>query len=175
MCLRNRGAARKDFGEEAAAKGSYHGADLIGRDDRAVELVRLISELFVELFPTYLAGEAVAFIDIETFLDATARGRDLGVDLVNVVIDVDLVGDRALVAVFHDEVLIKEADGLLRRRRGEADEIGVEVFEHLAPKIVDGAVTFIGDDEVEGLDRDSGIVGDRKRFLPKQKSNGRDA
>src|SRR5213594_1993142 len=73
-----------------------------------------------------------------------------------------------LVSVFHDEVLIKEADGLLRRRGGEADEIGVEVFEHLAPEIVDGAVAFIGDDEVEGLDRDVRVVNDRRWLFPKR-------
>src|SRR5437870_13709782 len=168
MCLRNRGAARKDFGEEAAAKGSYHGADLIGRDDRAVKLVRLISEVFVELFPTYFAGEAVAFIDIETFLDATTARCYLSVYLVNVIGDVHVVGDGVLVSVFHDEVLIKEADRLLRRRGGEADEVGVEVFEHLAPEIVDGAVAFIRDDEVEGLDRDVRVVNDRRRLFPKR-------
>jgi hypothetical protein len=32
-----------------------------------------------------------------------------------------------------------------------ADEIGVELFEHLAPKIVDGAVAFIGDDKIEDI------------------------
>src|SRR6267154_2186171 len=50
----------------------------VGHDDGAVELVRLISQVFVELFPADFAGEAVAFIDIETFFDAAARGRDLG-------------------------------------------------------------------------------------------------
>ena len=39
--------------------------------------------------------------------------------------------------------------------------VGVEVFEHLPPEIVDGAVAFIGDDEVEFLDREGGIVFDR--------------
>src|SRR5262249_6878008 len=38
-CLRNYGAAGKDFSEQPVAKGSYHGADLIGRDNGAVELV----------------------------------------------------------------------------------------------------------------------------------------
>jgi hypothetical protein len=64
------------------------------------------------------------------------------------------------VAIFHDEILLEEGDGLERGRGGEADEEGVEVFEHLPPEIVDGAVAFIGDDEVEELDRDGGIVGD---------------
>ena len=32
--------------------------------------------------------------------------------------------------------------------------MGVEVFQHLAPEIVDGAVALVGDDDVEGLDRE---------------------
>ena len=38
--------------------------------------------------------------------------------------------------------------------------IGVEVFEHLAPEVVDGAVAFVGDDDVEGLDGDGRVVFD---------------
>ena len=40
------------------------------------------------------------------------------------------------------------------------DEKGVEVFEHLPPEIVDGAVALVGDDEIEFLDRHGGVVGD---------------
>src|SRR5207302_810497 len=144
------------------------GADLIGRNDGAIELIRRIGEIFVKLFPPDLTCEAFAFIDVETFLDATALRSDLRVYLVNVIGDVHVVRDGVLVSVLHDEVLIKEADGLLRRRGGEADEIGVEVFEHLTPEIVDGAVAFIGDDEVEGLDRDVRVVDDRRRLFPKR-------
>jgi hypothetical protein len=43
---------------------------------------------------------------------------------------------------------------------GEANEQGIEVFEDLPPKIVDGAVAFIGNNEVEGFDRDGGVVDD---------------
>ena len=64
-------------------------------------------------------------------------------------------------AVFHHEVLIEEAEGLLAGRGGEADEVGVEVFEHLAPEVVDGAVALVGDDDVEGLDGDGRVVFDR--------------
>jgi hypothetical protein len=42
-CLRNGGAAGKDVGEEPVAKGADDGADLIGRDDGAVKLVRFVS------------------------------------------------------------------------------------------------------------------------------------
>jgi hypothetical protein len=34
--------------------------------------------------------------------------------------------------VFHDEVLLEEAEGLLGRLGGEADERGIEVFEQLS-------------------------------------------
>ena len=64
------------------------------------------------------------------------------------------------IGVLHDEVLVEEAEGLLGRRGGEADERGVEVFQHLTPEVVDGAVALVGDDEVEGLDGDGGVVGD---------------
>ena len=62
--------------------------------------------------------------------------------------------------VFHHEVLIEEPDRLLRRSGGEADEEGIEVFQHLPPEAVDGAVALVGDDEVEGFDGDGRVVGD---------------
>ncbi len=37
----------------------------------------------------------------------------------------------------------------------------VEILQHLAPQVVDRAVRFVGDDDVEGLDRDRRVVGDR--------------
>ncbi len=43
--------------------------------------------------------------------------------------------------------------------------MGVEVFEDLPPEPVDGAVAFVGDDEVEGLDGDGWIVGDVLRAV----------
>ena len=86
-------------------------------------------------------------------------------DAVDLVTDVDAVGDGALVVVFHDEVLVEKTDGLLGRRGGEADEEGVEIFEHLPPEAVDGAVALVGDDEIERLDGDGGVVGDVLRAV----------
>ena len=83
---------------------------------------------------------------------------DFGANAVNVVADIHAICDGALVGIFADEIFIEEADGLLARRGGETDEKGVEVFEHLAPQIVDGAMAFVGDDEVECFDRDHRIV-----------------
>ena len=61
-------------------------------------------------------------------------------------------------AVLHDEVLPEEAKGLLRRGGGEADQRGVEVLQDLPPEVVDGAVAFVGHDDVEGLDGYGGVV-----------------
>ena len=62
--------------------------------------------------------------------------------------------------VFHHEVLVEEPDGLLGGRGGEADKERIEVFQHLPPEIVDGTVAFVGDDEIERLDGNGGVVGD---------------
>jgi len=44
---------------------------------------------------------------------------------------------------------IEEAERLERRRGSEADDAGVKVFQHLPPQVIDGAVAFVGDDEVK--------------------------
>ena len=46
----------------------------------------------------------------------------------------------------------------------EADQVGVEVVEHLLPEVVDAAVALVDDDEVEALDRHGGVV-DHLLFL----------
>ena len=142
-----------------------HRADLVLGDHVAVELVGIVLEVVVELLPALLARLAVALVDVEAGVDLGALGGDLGLDAIDVVVDVDAVGHGLLVVVFHDEVLIEEAEGLLGRRGGEADQMGVEVFQHLAPEIVDRAVALVGDDDVEGLDRECRVVFDRRRFL----------
>ncbi len=79
-------------------------------------------------------------------------------DAIDLVAYVDAISDGALVGVFGDQVLVEEAQGVFRGRGGQADEEGVEVLEHLAPEVVDRAVALVGDDEVEGLDGDVGVV-----------------
>ena len=58
---------------------------------------------------------------------------DLGTDAVDVVVDVDPVGHCLLVRVFHDQVLVEKAESLLVGGGGQADQIPVEVFQHLPP------------------------------------------
>ena len=73
----------------------------------------------------------------------------MGLDLVDAEVHVDAVGHRLVVGVLHDQVLPEEPEGLLGRRRGEADEMGVEVLQHLPPEAVDRPVALIDDDDVE--------------------------
>ncbi len=57
-------------------------------------------------------------------------------------------------------VLMEEAECLRTGGGGEADQVGVEVFEDLTPHAVDGPVALVDDDEVEVLDRNVRVVGD---------------
>ena len=123
------------------------------------------SKIFVQLLPAHRAGLPVALVHVVAGVDLGAAFGDLGVDAVDVVVDVDAVGDRLFVAVLHHQVLIEKAEGLLVGRGGKADQVGVEVFQHLAPEIVDRAVAFVGNDDIEGLDRDGRVVFDGQRFF----------
>ena len=67
--------------------------------------------------------------------------------------------------VLHDEVLVEEAEGLFRGRGGEADDVSVEIVEHLAPEVVDGAVALIRDDKVEHFNGNGRVVSDGDLIL----------
>ena len=157
--LGNESATGEEFGEKGVLECLNDGADLRLDHDGAVEIAGFVNEVFVQTRPAGGAGFLAALIDVEAFLDHAASLGDIGFDPVDLVANIDAIGHGALVVVLHDEVLVEKADGLLRGRGGEADDEGVEVFEDLPPEAVDGAVTFVGDDEIEGLDRDGGIVG----------------
>src|SRR2546427_12393755 len=85
-------------------------------------------------------------------INRRASLADLSSDLVDVEIHVDPVRDGLLMRVLHDEVLVEEAEGDLGRRGGEPDQVCIEVLQDLTPEIVDRAVAFVNDDNVEGLD-----------------------
>ena len=119
-------------------------------------------KVLVQLLPAHGAGQPVALVHVVAGLDLVEPPSVIcGADAVDVVVDVDAVGHGLLVAVFHDQVLVEEAEGLLGGRGGEADQVGVEVLQHLPPEVVDGAVALVGDDDVEGLDGDRRVVGQR--------------
>ena len=151
-------AAGEDLGEQLVAEGADDGADLVHRDDVAVELLGLVGEVLVELLPADLAGLPVALVDVETGVDRRAALGDLGADAVDVEVDVHAVGHGLVVVVLHHQVLVEEAKRLLRGRGRQADQVGVEVFQNLAPEVVDRPVALVGEDDVERLDRDRRVV-----------------
>jgi hypothetical protein len=59
-------------------KGFDNRADLIGCDDGAVKLVRVIGEVFIKLQPPYFTCLPVPFVNIETLLDLAATRSDMG-------------------------------------------------------------------------------------------------
>ena len=155
-------AAGED-GRQVVAEGADDGADLVRVDDVAVELGGGVGGVFVLLFPAFFAGQALALFDLLLGGDDGALLGDAGVDEVNLVADIHAVGDGFFMAVVADDVLLEEAVGAVVGRRGEADQAGVEVVEHLLPEVVDAAVAFVDEDEVEEFGRDFGVVGDGGR------------
>ena len=91
--------------------------------------------------------------------------RPFRVDDVDFVAYVYAVGDGLLVGVFTDHVLPEESIGPVVRRSGQADEIGIKILEDLSPKVVNRAMAFVDDDEVEELGRDFLAIGDLHRIL----------
>ena len=73
--------------------------------------------------------------------------------LVNLVSDIHAVGDRLFMAIFAYDVLSEKTVGPIIGRRRQADQIGIEILNYLAPQIVDRAVALIDDDEIEKLRR----------------------
>ena len=60
----------------------------------------------------------------------------LRVDDINFVADIDAVRDGLLMGILADDVLLEEPISAVVRRGGQADEIGVEIFQDLAPEVV---------------------------------------
>jgi hypothetical protein len=147
-----------DIGEELVAKLANDGADLVGGYDIAIEILGGVGEVGIEELGAAGAGEAVALVDPIAGFHARAGRSNAGADLVDVEIDVHAIGYGVGVGVGGHDVLVEEAQGVLGGRSGQTDEEGVEILEDLTPKVVDGAVTLVGDDEVEGFDGDGGVV-----------------
>ncbi len=60
---------------------------------------------------------------------------------------------------------MKETVGAVVRRGGQANQAGVEIFQYLAPQVVDGAVALVDKDEIKELDGDLRVVDHRHRLF----------
>ena len=146
------------------AEGPDDCADLVGIDDRAVQLgCAVVLPLLLD-FPSAGPGLTLAPLDKLVGSQRPAALGDMGLDEVDLVAHVDLVGNRPLVAVFADDVLLEKPVGPVVRRGGQADQVRVEVLDHLPPDVVDGPVAFVNDDHVEVFRGDAGVVDDGERL-----------
>ena len=153
---------REDL-RQLVAQGTDHGADLIRVHHRAVQFLGTVCSVLVLNLPALAARQALAFFD-RARPDLPAVLRPIGFDDVHLVADVDAVGDGLLMGILADHVLPEESVGAFVGRGGQADQGGVEVFQHLAPQVVDRAMALVDDDEVEELGRQSGTVDHRRRL-----------
>ncbi len=67
--------------------------------------------------------------------------------------------------VLRDHILLEIGKGAIVGRGRESDLKGVEIVEHLHPQVVDAAVAFIDDDEIEILNREFGVVLHRRHLF----------
>ena len=108
------------------------------------------------------AGLRVDLVDLVALLQEDAVHPHVRLDTHDVVVDEVALADRPLVLVAVDEVL-EVGHGVRSRRGGQADLDGVEVFERVAPdrQLLGrvAAVALVGDDQVEGVDRDVELLG----------------
>ena len=144
-------------------EGADDGANLVRVDDGTVQFLAGIDNRLVLNFPALAARQALALLDLLLRPELTAALCPQRVDGINFVADVDTVGDGLLMAVFADDVPFEESIGAVVRRGRQANEIGVEVFQDLAPQVVNRAVAFV-DDEVEELGRNLRVIDDRHRL-----------
>src|SRR5215204_5233633 len=95
-------AAGEQLGLHHIAIGAQDGANLIGHDDRAIEVFRRVIEIVGQDFLAGFARGFAAMIYQKTFIHLPAGIGDLGFDAVNVIADIDAIGHGALVVVFRD-------------------------------------------------------------------------
>ncbi len=153
-------AAGEDAGP-VVFEGADHGADLIGIDHAVIQLFAAVGFVLVLLLPAFFAGELFAFLNLQFGRDFAARLGDLGFDFIHLVADIDTVGDGFFVGVFADHVFLEKTVSAVVRGGGEANQKGVEVIQHLLPQVVDRAVAFVDEDEVEKFQRQLGVVNHR--------------
>ena len=145
---------------EVVAVGFEDGPYLVVGDDGAAEFVGAVFEVVFDRVGFPDVAVAVEELELGPGGQAGAFGADAGGDAVGDVVDVDFIEDGLPVGVAADGVLVEEGFGIEGGCGGEADDEGVEVVEDLLPFVVDGAVAFIDDDEVESLGGKVGLVGD---------------
>ena len=90
---------------------------------------------------------------------------DFGFDEKDFLTNIDVIRDSLIPCVFADHVFLEEGKCALIRRRCQANQESVEVFQHLAPHVIDGAVAFVNNDTVEEFRRIGRVIDHFTLFL----------
>ena len=135
-------------GGQAVSKGFDDGADLIRVDDIAVKLFGAVGFIFVLSFPAFLRSLALAPLDLLLGADGAALGG-FSVSITNTSWPTLTPSPRLFVVVFTDHVLAEKPVGTVIRRGGQTHQVGIKIFQHLPPQVVNGAVAFINNDDVK--------------------------
>ena len=80
----------------------------------------------------------------------------------NVLPYVYAINNSLFPGILADYIFVKKSEGALIRRGCQSYDEGVEILQHLAPDIVDRAVTLVHDDAVEKLRRVFDVI----NYLP---------
>ena len=107
------------------------------------------------------AGTEVPHGNVVLRVDRAALFADAGADGIDFKAHVDAVRDGLLQGVLGYQVLLEKSESVRGGRSREPDKVSVEIVQDLPPDAIDGAVALVGDDEVEMLDGQRWIVGDR--------------
>ena len=143
-------AMREKLREQVVPERSDHGTDLAGIHNVPIQLCRGIDQVFVHLFPALCAGQAVPILDL-LLQDHRTVFRNIGLNEEDILTDIDTINNGLLTGILADHVLVEKGKGTLVWRSGQANDEGVEIFQHLVPNVVDRPMAFIDDDAVEKL------------------------
>ena len=143
-------AMREKLREQVVPERSDHGTDLAGIHNVPIQLCRGIDQVLVHLFPALCAGQAVPILDL-LLEDRRTVFRNIGLNEEDVLTDIDPIDNGLLARILADHVLVEKGKGTLVWRSGQANDEGVEIFQHLIPNVIDRPMAFIDDDAVEKL------------------------
>ena len=160
-------AAGEQLGQ-AVLVGCQDGADLVGRSPCGPAPPGRRRNL-PPTAPSAAGGCACPPSHPPALLDGAALLGDARADAVHLPVHVDAVRHGALAGVLHHQVLVEKTEGLLAGGGGQADQVGVEIFQHLPPQVVDRAVALVGDDEIVILQRQARVVAHIFLRLPCQR------
>src|SRR6266480_3364604 len=106
------GTSRKQVGKERIFESACNGSYLVGCYHVAVKLVRTIGKIILQGFPTHRSCLAIAHSNYKGPLDRASKRSDIRANNIHLVVHIYPICHCTLMTIFHDQVLVKEAECL---------------------------------------------------------------